>query len=82
VTLGKILAKARRKRSGSLQREVKALVVKFVTPTTVTAAMTLATAIITLAPILKWPLEVEKVVPLETVPNIPIIEVPQEGEKK
>jgi hypothetical protein len=62
----------RRKRTETLKQRLEAIVVRIpITPTTVTAALLLIQQIIELARVVKIPLQVEKVAPLEVVTVTP-----------
>jgi hypothetical protein len=74
--------KARRKRTESLRQKLEAIVIRIpITPTTVTAALLLIQQIIELAHVVKVPLQVEKVAPLEVVMVAPVPETVKEGQK-
>lgn len=63
----------RRKRGESLEQKLKAIIVRIpINTTTATAALLLVTQVIALAQVLKVPLEVEKVAPLEAENVTPV----------
>ena len=70
----------RRKRRESLEQKLKAIIVRIpINTTTATAALLPVTQVIALAQVLKVPLEVEKVAPLEHVTVTLPTEPPKEG---
>ena len=60
----------------SFEQKLKAMVIRIpINTTTVTAALLLVTQVIALAQVLKVPLEVEKVAPLEILPVPPVTKI-------